>query len=376
MPADRHPTADELADLALGVLKHRQAAAIKAHVARCAQCTQLSSELRGLPGLLARTQFPPMPERALQRIDLALAVEACRRAAVASCRSATGCPEGVLDSAARLGPYGHLCWAYRGKPEWADRAAEFAADGIAAGQCIKLVGDASTAGLRSELAELISSMPSGRAAGAGPAEVHELADFYEYGRDGIIDPHASIEAHRAAIDSALAAGYTGVRMVIDSTASARTAAQRDATARMEYLVNLKVKALPAGGMCAFDVEELGPDAVAELACMHPFTSRGAAPFRLYAADDADFGLAGTIDGVTAEGLFRTALGRTDPPAGNELIVDARRAEYLCDRALEELDAHAAQMGRTAVVRTRTSTSPSPATLSALTSVTIDTGDGE
>ncbi len=178
MPADRHPTADELADLALGVFKHRQAAAIKAHVARCAACKQLVSELRGLPGLLARTRFPPMPERALRRIDLALAVEACRRAAVASCRSPTGCPEGVLDSAARLGPYGHLCWAYRGKAEWADRAAEFSADGIAAGQCIKLVGDASTAGRRSELAELISSMPSGRAADAGPAEVHELADFY------------------------------------------------------------------------------------------------------------------------------------------------------------------------------------------------------
>ncbi len=145
---------------------------------------------------------------------------------------------------------------------------------------------------------------------------------------------------------------------------------------MEYLADRKVKALPAGSMCGYDVEELGPDAVAELACMHPFTSQGAAPFRLYAADDADFGLAGTIDGVTAEGLFRTALGRTEPPAGNELIVDARRADYLSDRALEELDAYAARMGRTAVVRTRTSTSPSPAALAALTSVTIDTGDGE
>jgi hypothetical protein len=126
-------------------------------------------------------------------------------------------------------------------------------------------------------------------------------------------------------------------------------------------------------LCGYDLEVIGPTAVAELACMHPFISPGAAPFRLYAEHDADFGLAGTIDDATAA-LFRASLERTDPPAGNELIVDARRAELIGDRALEELDAHAARTGRNAVLRTSTSNSPSRASLSSLTSLTVITGD--
>lgn len=375
MPDDRHPAEDELADLALGALEHSQAAAVEAHVAGCAACTRLLGQIQGLPGLLASTWYPPMPEGVAMRIEAALAVEARRRAAAASGRSPAGRREGVVDSAASLGPFDHLCWAFRSKAEWADRAAEFSAAGIAAGQCIKLLGDASTADLRSELAELVSSMPSGRAAGADPAEARDLADYFRFARDGILDPDASIAAHMAAIDDALVAGYAGLRLVIDATATARTDAQRDAAARLEYLADRGVRSLPVGGMCGYDVEELGPDAVAEVACMHPFISRGAAPFRLYAERDADFGLAGTIDDVTAVGLFRTALERTGPPAGSELIVDARRAEFICGRALAELDAYAARMGRTAVVHTSTSNSPSPAAVPALTCLTIDTGNG-
>jgi anti-anti-sigma regulatory factor len=108
--------------------------------------------------------------------------------------------------------------------------------------------------------------------------------------------------------------------------------------------------------------------------MHPFTSPGAAPFRIYGEHDADFGLAGSIDDETAGGLFRTTLERTDPPAGNELVVDARRAELIGDRALAELNAHAARMGRTAVLRLTASQSPDPAALAPLSSLRVDTGD--
>ncbi len=363
IPDDRHPSADELADLALGVFDHRQAAAIHAHVARCPPCKQLLGQIQGVPGLLAGTSYPPMPNRASLRIENALVIEAHRRAAVASGRYPSGHREGregVVDSAAVLGPFDHLCWAYHSKAEWADRAAEFAAAGIAVGQCVKLVGDASTADIRSDLAGRVSSEAAGDAANAAPAEALELADFFRFASDGIIDPEATVEAHWAEIDYALAAGYTGLRVISDGTPLVRTDEQRGAAARLDYLADRKMSALPASAMCGYDVEQLGPAAVAEVACMHPFISRGAAPFRLYAVDDADFGLAGIIDEATAGGLFRTALDRTDPPAGSDLIVDARRAEHLCDLALAELDAYAASTGRTAVVRTRSSSSPSHA----------------
>lgn len=306
------------------------------------------------------------------RIEAALAVASRRRA---SGEGAAHHREGVVDSAAGLDPFAHLCWAYRGRPDWAERAAEFAADGIAAGLCVKLVGDASSEVLRSEVAERVCWTPEGRVTEGEPVEVHDLADYYRFDRDGIVDLHATAAAHQAALEDALAAGYVGLRLVIEETAIARTDAQRDAAARMELHGDRKSRPFPVGRMCGYDVEDLGLDAVAELACVHPFISRGAAPFRLYAVEDADFGLAGTIDDVTAEGLFRKTLARTLPPEGSELVVDARRAEFIADRALAELDAHAARLGRTALVHTRASTLPSPAARPALSSLTIDTADG-
>lgn len=372
MPDDRHPSADELADLMIGASERGQAAAIQAHVAGCAACGEVSNQLHGLPGLLAGIRYPPMPPGASMRIEAAIAVAARRRA---SGQDLASHRQGVVDSAAGLDPYDHLCWAYRGIVDWADHAVEFAADGVAAGQRVKLIGDASTEDLRSELAERVRSTAEGRAADGDPVEVHDLADHHPSGSDGVADIDAIIAAHQAALDDALAAGYTGLRFVVEETPIARTEAQRDAAARLEYLSDRKRSSLPVASMCSYDVDELGPDGVAELACVHPFISRGAAPFRLYAVDDADFGLAGTIDDATAEGLFRTTLRRTDPPAGEELVVDARPAEFIADRALAELDAHAARMGRTALVHTRTSTLPSPAALPALSCTTIDTGDG-
>jgi hypothetical protein len=373
MPDDRHPTADELADLMIGALEHGQAAAVQAHVARCAACGEVSGQLQGLPGLLASTRYPPIPEGASMRIEAALAVAARRRASgqdLASHRA------GVVNSAAGLDLYPHLCWACHGKADWADRALEFSADGIAAGQCIKLIGDASTEDLRSELAERVRSTTEGRAADGDLVEVRDLTAYHRFRSDGcIIDLDATIAVHKAALDDALAAGYTGLRLAVEETSIARTKAQRDAAVRMEFLGDRARISLPVGSMCGYDVEEIGQDAVAELACVHPFISRGAAPFRLYAVEDADFGLAGAIDDVTAEGLFRTTLGRTVPPEGSELVVDARRAEFIGDRALAELDAHAARIDRTALVHTGTSTVPSPAARPALSCLTIDIDDG-
>lgn len=374
IPDDRHPTADELADLALGVFEDGEAAAVKVHLASCVPCAQVFSQLGGLQELLGAIWYPPVPEGISERIENVLTVEVCQRAAVASGRCPAWCRAGVVDSAASLGPSDHLCWAYRSQADWADRAVEFAADGLVAGRCIQLIGDASTADLRSELAEVVASLPVARKADTGAVAVHEVADVFQWASDGIVDSDATIAFLRAAIDEARAAGYTGLRAAVDVTPLARTKAQRDATARLEYQLDRQMSSQPMGAMCGYDVEDIGPEAVAELACMHPFSNAGATPFMLYAHDDADFGLAGVIDDVTAVGIFRAALERTDPPAGNELIVDCRGAESISERALAELDAHAARMGRTAVLRTTTSNSPSPASLSSLTSLAIETVD--
>src|SRR5258708_5807781 len=141
IPADRHLSSDELAELALGAFDDAEAAAVRAHMAGCALCMQLFGRLGGLPELLASIRYPPIPGRTSERIETALVTAARQRADLVSGRMPAWRREGVVDSAASLNPRDHLCWAYRSKADWADRAVEFAADGIAAGQRVELVGD-------------------------------------------------------------------------------------------------------------------------------------------------------------------------------------------------------------------------------------------
>jgi anti-sigma factor ChrR (cupin superfamily) len=79
----RHASAEELASLDLGGLKPRKAAKIRAHVAGCAQCTQLNSQMSALPATLASVSYPPMPANMSARVDNALAAESAHRLASA-----------------------------------------------------------------------------------------------------------------------------------------------------------------------------------------------------------------------------------------------------------------------------------------------------
>ncbi len=81
----RHASVDELADLQAGTLRPRKAARIERHMSGCPQCAQTSSELAGVPSLLASasTQYPAMPQSLSARLDTALAGEARQREASA-----------------------------------------------------------------------------------------------------------------------------------------------------------------------------------------------------------------------------------------------------------------------------------------------------
>lgn len=347
----RHATADQLARLAVGELGPRLALRIATHVAACVRCRLVGEQLGGLGGLLASVRCPPMPEYRLLRVQAMLAAEASKRAALGDLDCWAAFSQGVADSAAGFVPFGHLCWAYHNVADFAARALEYAADGIAAGQYVELVGDSDTAGLCYAVAELVSPVTARGARYAGAAGTRAMTDFFKFDRPGVIDQDATIAARVAAADEALAAGYTGLRTVMDVTPAVRNPRQRQVAARLEYLLDQKMRSAPLCAMCGYCARELGQQAVAELACLHPFISRGAAPFRLYATADADFGLAGTIES-TADDLFEEALRRISPPAGPELVVDAREVESIDDGALASLEAYAARIGRRASILRR------------------------
>ena len=78
---DKHPSADQLARLAVGELRPRKAAKIQAHVAQCEQCTQVCQQLNAIAAILASASYPPMPENLSARIASAISSEARQRLA-------------------------------------------------------------------------------------------------------------------------------------------------------------------------------------------------------------------------------------------------------------------------------------------------------
>jgi hypothetical protein len=77
----RHAGADELADLAAGVLHGRKERKISAHLSGCAYCTDVSSQLANVSSLLASVPVAPMPANMSSRIESAIAAESGQRLA-------------------------------------------------------------------------------------------------------------------------------------------------------------------------------------------------------------------------------------------------------------------------------------------------------
>jgi MEDS: MEthanogen/methylotroph, DcmR Sensory domain len=253
---------------------------------------------------------------------------------------------GVVDSARGLEPHGHLCWAYRDRAEFRARAAEFMADGIAAGQWIEYVGSGSTDALRAELIELEGINADGASVGVSP-----VGDFYRFtGHGDVVDPVAAVAARVDATEKALSAGYTGFRAVVDATAVVRSAKQRDALARYEHLLDREMCVRPVSALCAYDAGELGSAAVAELACLHPLASSGSAPFQLHAERGVGFALVGDID-LSCDELFATTLRHVVPLlCGPELVVEGRAVEFIDHRRLLMLAEATQRAGATVVLR--------------------------
>ncbi len=259
---------------------------------------------------------------------------------------------GVVDSARGLAPTSHVGWGYSDRAELRTRAWEYLTDGAEAGQRIEFVGSGSVGGLRAELAR--GAPPHHRAAvlDHDAVRVVSIDEVYAFSGTGrVVDPARSVAARVAATEEAVSAGYTGLRAVVDATALAGTLAQRTAYAHYEYLLDQQSSVLPLATICAYDLEQLGSAAVAELACLHPLTSRGASAFRLYTGGEGAFALAGEID-FSSVGQLAETLGRVLPlMAGPELVVDAHELEFIDHRGLLVLDRCAAQRGARLVLRT-------------------------
>ena len=97
-----HVDSETLAAFREELLPRRKARQVAAHLAHCAQCAGLDAQLADLPGLLARTSAPPMPDALTARIEAALAAEAAARSMPAG--AAAEAPGGADAGAAPTQP--------------------------------------------------------------------------------------------------------------------------------------------------------------------------------------------------------------------------------------------------------------------------------
>jgi hypothetical protein len=84
-----HVDSETLAAFREELLPRRKAGQVAAHLAHCEQCAGLDAQLADLPGLLARTSAPPMPDALTARIEAALSAEAAARSALNPAGAAT-----------------------------------------------------------------------------------------------------------------------------------------------------------------------------------------------------------------------------------------------------------------------------------------------
>ncbi|MFI7577710.1 MEDS domain-containing protein [Micromonospora sp. NPDC049497] len=263
----------------------------------------------------------------------------------------------------------HVCWAYDDLESFAVESERYLLDGLASGEQVWYV----TARPDDAVSTRLRRLPAfADALARGSAEVVPLASTYTSG--GVVTASAQIAAYADATAAALAAGYTGLRVVADATELVRTPAQLDAFCRYEHRIDRWMHTRPFRAMCAYDRARLGP-AVAELACLHPVANVEEPQFRLFAVPPGEghAEVAGEVDADNRH-LFRTALDRADlHPDDGELVLRAGDLSFLDHRALVTLDEYARRRGATAVLRTSRSAVARLVALLSLSSVRVEVG---
>jgi hypothetical protein len=262
---------------------------------------------------------------------------------------------GSAGGAGQTGRAGHECWSFDDQRQFDAFARKCVQAGLEAGEQVWYVP-----GRFSEVGA--ESLPSG-----GAVRVISFEEAYAGNR--AVDPAGQVAAYTAATEQALAAGFTGFRVVADVTSLVRTDEQRDAFARYEYMVGRYMLNSAMTAVCAYDRRELGDRAVAELACLHESSHAVGVTFQLHSgATTAE----AVLDGEVEDDLFAEALGRTDLAAADgEVVVDATGLRFVDHRALIALDRHAEARGMIAVVRTPLGVAARLAGLLELTHVRVE-----
>ena len=247
----------------------------------------------------------------------------------------------VLDSVEGYGRHDHLCLAFDNADEYAARARDFLADGLAQGLQVHYVFDGGThtdASIQSIRDRLFAELAPRR------ADALKVTSIWStYGVGHVVSAEDQIAIYAKATSAALAAGFTGFRVAADITALVTTPEQLDAVAHYEHLIDRYMSRHPMSAMCAYDRSVLGSGAVTRVGCIHPVSNVGTS-FRWHAADPVAsptseavaLALTGEVDRSTYD-LLRAALDRTDIARGQPVVLDVAGLTFVDHHALAAVD---------------------------------------
>jgi DcmR-like sensory protein len=254
---------------------------------------------------------------------------------------------GEAVAAVGLGPHDHLCWAYDDPAVFRDRAVEFVTRAVADGYRVIYAADDEFA--RAHLAGFEAIQEAVR---RGAVRIDSLAQRYTSGE--VIDAERQVEVYAEATESALAAGYAGLRVVADVTRLVGSPEHLDAFARYESLADRYMAGQAFSALCAYNRTELGEGVIAQVACLHQKASSGTTPFHLHALRGAEAGeleLNGELD-MVSRALFPLALERADSRiTGDELVIDATGLRFLDHNSMLAISELAERREATVVLRT-------------------------
>jgi hypothetical protein len=281
---------------------------------------------------------------------------------------------GEIHNAHGLGINDHLCWVFDDPECYHARVIEFFADGLDLGLRLAYFGDGPVDRLVPDLRGLdgVDELTA-----RGALQFRSVDDVYG---SGPVDPDVLFENCVAAMDGALAAGFRGLRVAADGTSQVRTAEQRDAFARWERRLDQYMVRHPVSALCAFRGEELGSNAVAEMACLHPLIRPEASPYQLFSTDTADTGdtasfagagLRGELDLLGLDLLTRTLNRTVGPVPAPKWVIDATGLGFIDHLNLVALDDFARRHDTTIVLQTVISGPARLATILRLNSVQVE-----
>jgi len=90
-----------------------------------------------------------------------------------------------------------------------------------------------------------------------------------YGDNYLVEPLQQRATFGAVVADALSDGYSGVRVAADNTSLVSTALRFVAWKRWEAEAEDFIRANPVTGLCAFNLDRIDPETIAELRAIHP-----------------------------------------------------------------------------------------------------------